>query len=105
MVQSHQNMERVMGAMALGGPFRRLVVVAGATIAAMVALLLVKPIYSFATYETVAVSVDATPRVADQRREVETASFVTSPTIDNQQLFYGTGDGSNGYYGEGPKLP
>jgi len=94
-----------MGAMGLGGPFRRLVVIAGATVAVIVALLLVKPIYSLATYETAAISVDVNQHVADQGRQIGTASFVASPTIDNQQLFYGTGDGSNGYYGEGPKQP
>jgi hypothetical protein len=98
-------MERVMGAMGLGGDFRRLAVIAGATLAAMVALVLAKPIYSLATYETPAISVGASQRVADQAREIGAAIFVASPTIDNQQLFYGTGDGSNGYYGEGPKLP
>jgi hypothetical protein len=94
-----------MGAMGLGGHFRRLAVIAGATVAAMVALVLAKPIYSLATYETPAISVGASQRVVDQAREIGTVTFVTSPTIDNQQLFYGTGDGSNGYYGEGPKLP
>lgn len=91
--------------MALGGPLRRLAVIAGATLAAMVALVLAKPIYSLATYETPAISVGESPRVVDQGRGIETMPFVASPTIDNQQLFYGTGDGSNGYYGEGPKQP
>jgi hypothetical protein len=59
--------------MALGGPLRRLAVIAGATLAAMVALVLAKPIYSLATYETPAISVGESPRVVDQGRGIETS--------------------------------
>jgi hypothetical protein len=84
--------------------FRRVVVIGGATLAAMAALVFAEPIYSAATYETAAVSVDARQHVAVPQPKSETISFVPSPTVDtNPSFFFGTGDGSNGYYDERPQ--
>lgn len=84
--------------------FRRVVVIGGATLVAMGGLVFAKPIYSVATYETVAIRVDAGQHVAVQPPKVETTSFVPSPTVDTNPLFFfGTGDGSNGYYDERPQ--
>ena len=39
--------------------------------------------------------------IADREPAIETVSIVASPTIEaNSQFFFGTGDGSNGYYAE-----
>jgi hypothetical protein len=94
-----------MGTMGLReSGFRRIVVIGGATLAAMAVLVFAKPIYSVATYETAAISVDAGQHVAVQQPKTETISFVPSPTVDtNPQFFFGTGDGSNGYYDERPQ--
>ena len=84
--------------------FRRVVVIAGATAAVMVALLFAKPFYSATIDPKAPSSADVNQPVASQEPETETVSFVTSPTIDtNPQFFFGCGDGSNGYYAEQPE--
>jgi hypothetical protein len=83
--------------------FRRVVVIAGATAAVMIALLFAKPFYS-ATTATALSSADVSQTVAEQE-PTETVSIVASPTIDtNPQFFFGCGDGSNGYYAEQPEF-
>jgi hypothetical protein len=69
-------------------------------------LLLAKPLYSAMSEAERASSARAVQRIIDQEPKVEAASFVTSPAIDtNPQFFFGTGDGSNGYYGEQLQRP
>jgi hypothetical protein len=81
--------------------FRRVVVIAGATAAVMIALLFAKPFYS-ATTANAPSSADVSQPVAESA--TETVSIVASPTIDtNPQFFFGCGDGSNGYYAEQPE--
>ena len=96
--------EQAMRAMGLAeSGFRRVVVIAGATAAVMVALLFAKPFYS-ATTATALSSADVSQTVAEQE-PTETVSIVASPTIDtNPQFFFGCGDGSNGYYAEQPEF-
>jgi hypothetical protein len=70
----------------------------------MIALLFAKPFYSATTDPRAAGSAAVNQPVADREPEIETVSFVTSPTIDiNPQFLFGTGDGSNGYYAERPE--
>ena len=68
-----------------------------------IALLFAKPFYS-ATTATALTRADVSRPVAHQEPATETASIVASPTIEaNSQFFFGTGDGSNGYYAEQPE--
>jgi hypothetical protein len=92
-------MERAMTATSLAEScFLRVVVIAGATGALIIALLFAKPFYSATIYPKPA---GAPELVADQKAEFELASIVASPTIETDpQVFYGCGDGSNGYYAE-----
>jgi hypothetical protein len=84
--------------------FRRVVVIAGATAAVMIALVFAKPFYPATTAKAPS-SADVSQRVADRGPATETISIVASPTIDaNPQFFFGCGDGSNGYYAEQPEL-
>jgi hypothetical protein len=78
---------------------RRVAAIGGVTAAAVVMLLLGKPVLFATTAPKVAVAQAATePR----RVETETVTFVTSPVIDTDpQFFFGAGDNSNGYYGSG----
>ena len=81
-----------------------MVVIGGATIAVLIALLFAKPFYS-ATADTRALSsAEVSQPVAGQETSTETVSFVASPTINtNSEFFFGCGDGSNGYYAERPE--
>jgi hypothetical protein len=92
------DVEEVMRAMGLGeSAFRRVILISGATAGAMLVLMFAKPLYYAATVPNAASSADVPRRVP----EVETVSFVASPTVDtNPQFFFGSGDGSNGYYAE-----
>jgi hypothetical protein len=94
--------EQAMRAMGLAeSGFRRVVVIAGATAAVMVALLFAKPFYSATTAKAPS-SADVSQPVAEPVTEV--ISIVASPTIDaNPQFLFGCGDGSNGYYAERPE--
>ena len=84
--------------------FRRVVVIGGATAAVMVALAFAKPFHSAVADSKAPVTADVSQPVADQKPATETVSFVTSPTIDtNSEFFFGSGDGSNGYYAERPE--
>jgi hypothetical protein len=95
------------GAVRLNGTdeiaFHRVPFVAAATTIVMVALLSHFP-YCSATIDSKTVNhVDSRPTLA-QTLEIEKISFVTSPTIDTDpKFFFGTGDGSNGYYAERPR--
>ena len=92
---------RAMGLAESG--FRRVVVIAGATAAVMVALLFAKPFYSVTTAKAPS-SADVSQPVANEETATETVSIVASPTIDtNSEFFFGCGDGSNGYYAERPE--
>jgi hypothetical protein len=81
----------------------RVVVIGGATAAVMIALLFAKPFHS-ATTATALTRADVIQPVAHQKLATEPLSIVASPTIGaDSQLFFGTGDGSNGYYAEQPE--
>ena len=50
------------------------------------------------------VSLNVSQPIGNQEPATEAVSFVTSPTIDtNSEFFYGSGDGSSGYYAERPE--
>jgi hypothetical protein len=78
---------------------RRVAVISGATAAVMIALLFAKPFYAATTVLKAIGSADVSQPVAD--RAIEPASFVTP--ADTSEFFFGSGDGSNGYYAERPK--
>jgi hypothetical protein len=80
--------------------FHRVVVVAAATSLVMLALVASKSYY-FRTAETAISSrIDVKQPAPDAAAKTEKTSFVTSPTIDTNPFFFGTGDGSNGYYAD-----
>ena len=83
----------------------RVVVIGGATAAVMIALLFAKPFYSATTATaltaTALTRADVSQPVAHQEPATETVSIVATNTIEaDLQFFFGTGDGSNGYYAE-----
>jgi hypothetical protein len=70
----------------------------------MVALVFAKPFYSAMTDLKAPVSADVSKPLGNQEPATEAVSFVASPTIDtNSEFFYGSGDGSSGYYAERPE--
>jgi len=82
----------------------RVAAIGGGTAAVMVAILLANPFYSAIASSKVPVGPHASQTVANQKPATETASIVPSPAIDtNGQFFFGSGDGSNGYYAEQPE--
>ena len=82
----------------------RVMTIGGATAAVMVALVLAKPFYSATADAKAPVSSAVSQPVAAQAPAMEAISFVTSPTIDtNSEFFYGSGDGSSGYYAQRPE--
>jgi hypothetical protein len=84
--------------------FRRVLVIGGATAAVMMALVFSQPFYS-ATTATALSGADVSQDVAVQEPVTETVSIMASPTIEtNSQFFFGSGDGSSGYYAERPEL-
>jgi hypothetical protein len=77
---------------------RRVAAVGGVTAAAVVVLLLGKPVF----FSTTAQKVPSAQASKPQRAETETVVFVTSPVIDpDPEFFFGAGDNSNGYFGSG----
>ena len=81
---------------------RRVAVIGGATTAVMIALLFGKPFYSATA--TAFSSADVSQSVAHRESATEPVSIVASPTIDtNSEFFFGSGDGSSGYYAERPE--
>ena len=77
---------------------RRVAAIGGVTAAAVVMLVLGKPVF----FDTTAQKVPAAQATEPRRVETETVTFVTSPVIDpDPQFFFGAGDNSNGYYGSG----
>jgi hypothetical protein len=79
----------------------RVAAIGGATVALMVAVLFASPFYTTIAGSKVPVGPHASQTVANQKPAVEMASIVPSPAIDtNGQFFFGSGDGSNGYYAE-----
>jgi hypothetical protein len=77
---------------------RRVAAIGGVTAAAVVMLLLGKPVLFATTAPKVAAAQAPEPR----RAATETVAFVTSPVIDTDpQFFFGAGDNSSGYYGSG----
>jgi hypothetical protein len=93
-----------MRAMSLGDScFHRMVVVAAATTLAVTALLTAKPYYFGIADSNKTSRVEASKSNPNQASEIGRISFVPSPTIEtNPKFFFGTGDGSNGYYAERP---
>ena len=82
----------------------RVVVFGGMTAAVMVALVFAKPFHSAVADSNAHVTANVSQPVAVQEPATEAVSFVTSPTIDtNSELFFVSGDGSNGYYAERPE--
>jgi hypothetical protein len=83
--------------------FHRAPFVAAATAIVIVALLSLP--YLPATVDSKpADRVDSGLRTAAQTPETARITFVTSPTMDTDpKFFFGTGDGSNGYYAERPR--
>jgi hypothetical protein len=82
--------------------FRRVVVIGGATTAVMIALLFAE-FYSATTAKALS-GADVSQGVAVQEPATETVSIVASPTIEtDSQFFFGSGDGSSGYYAERPE--
>jgi putative NADH-flavin reductase len=94
-----------MNTMGLGeSSVRRVIVIGGATALAMTALLFSQPFYSAMSNPKAASSADVSRPVANQEPVIEEVSFVPSPTLEtNPKFFFGSGDGSNGYYGERPE--
>ena len=83
---------------------RRIILVGGATAIVMLALLFSKPFYSAMNNPKAASSANVSRPVANEEPAAEEVSFVTSPTMEtNPKFFFGSGDGSNGYYGERPE--
>ena len=81
----------------------RVVVFGGVTAAVMVALVFAKPFHSAMADLTAPVTADVSQPVAHQEPATE-VSIVASRTIGaNSQFFFGSGDGSNGYYAERPE--
>jgi hypothetical protein len=81
----------------------RVVVVAAATTLVMMALVTVKSDYFGIDNSNTIGRVDVNQANRKQAAEIERTAFVSSPTIDtNPKFFFGTGDGSNGYYAERP---
>ena len=100
-----QIMERAMSATSWGeSDLRRVTVIGGLTAAVIIGLLFAKPFYS-AVMDTKALArAEVSQSVADRQPATETASIVPSPVIDtNCEFFFGSGDGSNGYYAEQPE--
>jgi hypothetical protein len=83
---------------------RRVVVIGGATAAVMIALVFSQSFYA-ATTATALSGADVSQGVAVQEPATETVSIVASPTTEtNSQFFFGSGDGSSGYYAERTEL-
>ena len=79
----------------------RVAVIGGATLIVMMALLFAKPFFSAMTN---AATPNESRPVAIQEPAIEEVSFVVSPTVEtNPKFFFGSGDGSNGYYAERPQ--
>jgi hypothetical protein len=79
----------------------RVTAIGGATAAVIVALVLAKPFYSAMADSKASANADASQPVAAHEPATEAVSFVTSPTIDtSSEFFYGSGDGSSGYYAD-----
>ena len=82
----------------------RVAVIGAATAIVMAALLFAKPFYSAMTNATAPGSANESRPVANQEPATEEVSFVESPTMEtNPKFFFGSGDGSNGYYAERPE--
>ncbi len=83
----------------------RVAIIGGATAIVMVALLFAKPFYSAMINATAPSSANESRPVAYQEPASKEVSFVVSPTMEtNPKFFFGTGDGSNGYYAERPEF-
>ena len=83
----------------------RVAIIGGATAIVMVALLFAKPFYSAMINATASSSANESRPVANQEPATKEVSFVVSPTMEtNPKFFFGTGDGSNGYYAERPEF-
>ena len=94
-----------MSTMGLGEScVRRVVVIGAVTVIGMMAVVFAKPFYATMTNPDAAGGTAVSRPVANQEPATEKVSFVASPTMEtNPQFFFGSGDGSNGYYGERPE--
>ena len=82
----------------------RVSAIGGATAASMVALAFANPFYSAIADSKAPVTAHVSQPVAAPEPATEAVSFVASPVIDtNSEFFYGSGDGSSGYYAERPE--
>ena len=82
----------------------RVSAIGGATAAFMVALAFANPFYSAIADSKAPVTAHVSQPVAAHEPATEAVSFVASPVIDtNSEFFYGSGDGSSGYYAERPE--
>ena len=83
---------------------RRVTVIGGFTAAVIIGLLFANPFYSAAIDTKALARAEVSQSVADRQAATEPASIVPSPVIDtNCEFFFGSGDGSNGYYAEQPE--
>ena len=83
---------------------RRVTVVGGFTAVVITGLLFAEPLYSAKIITKPPARVEVSGSVANHEPGNVTASIVPSPAIDtNGQFFFGSGDGSNGYYAEQPE--
>jgi hypothetical protein len=83
---------------------RRLVILGGAATAAVIGLLISQSF--FYTPPAPKAEPNAAQSEAAPAPEPVTLKFVPSPVIEtNPQFFFGSGDGSNGYYAERPTHP
>ena len=82
----------------------RVTAISGATAAFIVALVFANPFHPAIPALKAPVTAHASQPVAAHEPATEAVSFVTSPVIDtSSEFFYGSGDGSAGYYAERPK--
>jgi hypothetical protein len=82
----------------------RVMAIGGATGVVIVALAFANPLYSAIADLKAPVAAHVSQPVAAHERATEAVSFVASPVIDtNSEFFYGSGDGSSGYYAERPE--
>jgi hypothetical protein len=73
-------------------------------LAVIIGLLFAKPLYSAMINTKPLATAEVSRSVADREPATETASIMPSSAIDtNGQFFFGSGDGSNGYYAEQPE--
>jgi hypothetical protein len=82
----------------------RVAALSGTTAAFIVALVFANPFHPAIPALKAPDTAHVSQPVAAHEPATEAVSFVTSPAIDtNSEFFFGSGDGSNGYYAERPE--